>query len=411
MWQKLKKNYGWLIVAYGALSLMIVQYLSYNAFSLFVVPITEDLQISRSTLSFITTISSIVGMVIAPISGRLFSRKSVKKLMLIGLSVTSASLALQYFARSVYLLYFLSGVRDCGVEFCMMMPLSILVNRWFEKNRDFAFSIMAVGISLGGVIFSVPLSNLIGAVGWRKSYLICGLIALGLLVPLCLLIVKDYPPDKRGSDEVRKDEAAIKASNKVYSAKLHKDPAFWLLGIGMLANSFCCVGLYHISAFSESLGTGAQFAALMLSVHSVGAIISKLLMGTLFDRFGLRSGIWLGSGGASLAFGLMVLAAVSGSRVLLVASILCYGLSFGSQSLYSPSIISRTFGFEHYSLVAGEAAVFTLLGSAISNPVVSGSFDLTQSYTVSWIICLGMGLLGLVCLLSLVKRQKAWGRA
>ena len=112
-----------------------------------------------------------------------------------------------------------------------------------------------------------------------------------------------------------------------------------------------------------------------------------------------------------IAFGILFQQAGYDAFWAAIASILCYGLSFGSQSLYSPSIISRTFGFEHYSLVAGEAAVFTLLGSAISNPVVSGSFDLTQSYTVSWIICLGMGLLSLVCFLSLVKRQKAWGRA
>ena len=54
------------MVAYGALSLMILQYLCYNAFSLFAIPITEDLGISRSALSLTTTIASIAGMVIAP---------------------------------------------------------------------------------------------------------------------------------------------------------------------------------------------------------------------------------------------------------------------------------------------------------------------------------------------------------
>ena len=209
----LKKNYGWFIVAYGVISMMVIQYLSYNAFSLFVVPITEDLGITRGKLSLTTTIASLVGMVVAPIAGRLFSRKSVKRLILIGLTLTSLAIASQYFAASVHVLYALAVLRDIGVQFCMIMPLSILMNRWFKENRSFAFSIIAVGISLGGVLFSVPLSDLIDTAGWRQAYLICGLIALAVLVPLCALVVKDYPPDYKEDDDQPKDEKAILAEN------------------------------------------------------------------------------------------------------------------------------------------------------------------------------------------------------
>ena len=402
----LKKNYGWFIVAYGVISMMVIQYLSYNAFSLFVVPITTDLKITRGTLSLTTTIASLVGMVVAPIAGRLFSRKSVKRLILIGLTLTSLAIASQYFADSVYVLYALAVLRDIGVQFCMIMPLSILMNRWFKDNRSFAFSIIAVGISLGGVLFSVPLSDLIDTAGWRKAYLICGLIALAVLVPLCALVVKDYPPDYEEDNDQLKDEKSIRAENKRFSSGLHKDPSYWIMALGLLMNAFCCVGLYHISAFSESLGTGTKMAALMLSLHSVGAIVSKLIMGRLFDRFGLRGGILLGSGGASLAYGLMLFAALNGSRVLLIAGIACFGLSFGSQSLYSPAIISRAYDLTHYSLVAGEMSVFTLLGSALSNPIISWAFDLTQSYATAWAICLAAGFVALISLLLLSRRVR-----
>ncbi len=399
---------GWLMVAYGALSLMILQYLCYNAFSLFVVPITEDLGISRSALSLTTTIASIAGMVIAPIAGRLFSVKSVRKLMLMGLTVTSLSIALQYFAKSVMLLYVLAGVRDCGVEFCLMMPLAILMNRWFGNDRSFAFSIISIGTSLGGVLLSVPLSNLIAGAGWRNAYLICGLGAMAILVPLCFFIVKDWPEGtqpasapKAGED----GESAPKGDVKSFTAQLHKDGRFWLLAIGLMANSFCCVGLYHISTFAQSLAFDPGFAAMMISVHSIGAVVSKLLMGKLFDRKGIRGGVLLGSGCQILAYGLMILACMMPGKALLVASILAYGLSFGSQSLYSSSIISRIFDMEYYSIVAGELAVFVLLAGAFSNPVVSAVYDMTHSYSIAWTLCLAMGAVALVCLMSLGKKK------
>ena len=128
-------------------------------------------------------------------------------------------------------------------------------------------------------------------------------------------------------------------------------------------------------------------------------------MGRLFDRKGIRGGVLLGSGCQILAYGLMVLTCMMPGKALLVASILAYGLSFGSQSLYSSSIISRIFDMDHYSIVAGELAVFVLLAGAFSNPVVSAVYDLTQSYAAAWIVCLAMGAVALVCLMSLGKKK------
>ena len=397
------------MVAYGALSLMILQYLCYNAFSLFAIPITEDLGISRSALSLTTTIASIAGMVIAPIAGRMFSVRSVRKLMLMGLTVTSLSIALQYFAKSVMLLYVLAGLRDCGVEFCLMMPLAILMNRWFGEDRSFAFSIISVGTSLGGVLLSVPLSNLIATAGWRNAYLFCGLGAMAILLPLCFFIVKDWPEGQgpaAGISAEKGEGDAQKTDSKSFVAQLHKDRRFWMLAVGLMANSFCCVGLYHLSTFAQSLNFEGSFAAMMISVHSIGAVMSKLLMGKLFDKKGIRGGVALGSGGQIAAYGLMVLACLHPSKTLLVASILAYGLSFGSQSLYTSGIVSRIFDMDHYSIVAGELAVFVLLAGAFSNPVVSAIYDMTQSYTAAWVICLAMGFVAMVSLWSLGKKTK-----
>jgi len=231
---------------------------------------------------------------------------------------------------------------------------------------------------------------------------------MGLLIPLCLVIVRDYPAGWQAPAGEDSGPAQEKGQGKdtAFIRQLHRDSRFWLLAAGMACNSFCCVGLYHISTFPETLGFPGSFAALMLSVHSIGAIASKLIMGQLFDKKGLKGGILLGSAGAAAAYLLMVLASLQPAKPLIVAAILCYGLSFGSQSLYTSAIISRVFDIRYYSIVAGEIAVFTLMASAFSNPIVSGLYDITRSYTPAWILCSGMAVLALVCLMRLAGKQR-----
>lgn len=396
-----KFSYGWVIVAYGVLVMCTLHYLCFNSFAIFMVPITEDLQISRATLSLVTTISSLVGMVMAPIAGRILSRRSVKKLMFAGILVAGLSIAAQSRVTSVVQLYALAAVRDTASEFCLAMPFSMLMTRWFDKQRSFATSLIFVGISLGGTFFSNPLTALIAARGWRFSYAVCGLFVALLVAPICLFVIRDHP---EGAQEEAPEPQA--GPEEGPSESIYKNPNFWLYIVGMCANAFSFGIMYHMSAFIQSAGYAAAVAASMISLYNMVCIFGKMGVGWIFDRLGLRPGILFVTVGTISSFVLMLVLLGTPSMAVLVLAAAAFGIGNVSQSMFSPALISNIFGVKRYSEVYGISASFTMLVSAFSNPVISGLYDATGSYRLSWTLCLCTAAAGAVCLLWVSRRAQ-----
>ena len=171
------------------------------------------------------------------------------------------------------------------------MPFATLAARWFPKeSRSFATSIIFVGISLGGVLLSNPLTAAIEMFGWRVTYRCYGFVAMLLVSPLALIFVRDYPD---GYEEQIRAEEPEGPGEKADFVTLFKDPRFLLIAVGMGCISFIGCSLYHISSYVQSLGYDAQFGATVISLYNFVCIFSKMIMGRLFDRKGLRrSDLW-----------------------------------------------------------------------------------------------------------------------
>ena len=71
----------------------------------------------------------------------------------------------------------------------------VIVARWFEKKRGVAMAVLVSGGSVGGLVFVPFLSYLLIEVGWQAAWIITGLIALLIGIPLLLIVVKSKPDD------------------------------------------------------------------------------------------------------------------------------------------------------------------------------------------------------------------------
>lgn len=413
MLKRLKLHYGWVIVLYGALVMSTLHYTCFNSFALFVVPITEDLGISRAALSLTMTIGSIASVIWAPIAGNLLARKSIKKYMFFGILISGLCILGEGFAQSVYHLYVLTLILQLASTFALALPFSILMLRWFDENRSFATSVIFVGISLGGVLFASPLTSLILSRGWRTAYIVIGLIITCIDAPLCLLVVRNYPKNREPAPSAQPPAAPEKAPKTTAptlaspTRSFYREPKFWFLTAGMFCNSFACVALYHIPAFIQSLGYTAELAAKMVSFYSFVNIFSKVIMGVLFDRFGLRSGVIMGVAGTFGCYVFMLVAAVTPNAVLLVVFSFLFGIGLATQSMFAPSLIGGIYGEAQYSIIYGRISVFTLMASGISNPAISAVYDVTHSYMFAWVICIVISVLCGLCLLQACKLSQS----
>ena len=247
-----KINFGWVIVAYGVLCMLVLHYGTIGSQAIFLLPITKDLGVSTTTLTLASTYSTIVSFAVTPIAGKLMNDKSLKKLLFMGVLGTGATMVAQSYVTSVYAYYAVILVRTVFNPFALMMPFATLAARWFPKeSRSFATSIIFVGISLGGVLLSNPLTAAIEMFGWRVTYRCYGFVAMLLVSPLALIFVRDYPD---GYEEQIRAEEPEGPGEKADFVTLFKDPRFLLIAVGMGCISFIGCSLYHISSYVQSLG-------------------------------------------------------------------------------------------------------------------------------------------------------------
>ena len=81
----LKKNYGWCIVAYGILAMIVLHYGCIGSQAIFLLPITRDLGVSTTTLTLSSTYALVIHLFWTPMTGKLMNRRSIRKLMFVGM--------------------------------------------------------------------------------------------------------------------------------------------------------------------------------------------------------------------------------------------------------------------------------------------------------------------------------------
>ena len=257
-------------------------------------------------------------------------------------------------------------------------------------------SIALMGISIGGTVLSPILSWVIGQYGWRKAYFILGIASLVVLIPISALIVRRTPeevgllPYGHGDEVVEKEKKHQSYPASKWNASLkeaRQTPVIWILGIaGFLIYFTSCI-IVHQSYYLYGVGFDAVAIAKYISLYSFVAIIGKLVLGHIFDRFGPVAGMLFGGGTFFLY--LLCFIFVSGSSTMLYVAAIMYGFGTCTATVAIPIITTQVFGAKNYSELYGFLSAFTMTGSAIGSSGIGLMYDLSGSYKPAlWILAI-----------------------
>ena len=101
--------HGWFLIATGSFVAMVAMG-SNMAFGVFVIPMSDEFQWSRSTISIAIAMGSLIGGVSQPFMGRIFDKLGGRKLILTGIFVTGTATLLLTFTNHILFFVFLFGV-------------------------------------------------------------------------------------------------------------------------------------------------------------------------------------------------------------------------------------------------------------------------------------------------------------
>ena len=367
---------------------------------------------SRTQLTGAFSMAQLEGSIIGPLMGYLIDRLGPRRMVLIGMVITGLGFLLFSRTENIFTFYLSYGLIMLGTAAGTWLPYMSVVNRWFVRKRGLAMAIAGEGSPLGGLVLLPILAWAVtpGSHGWSVTAQWIGVVFLCLAWPMSRLIrvrPEDYglrpdgdPPDQVVREAVRPVRRAASPDQLQFTGRQAiRTHAFWLITFGHACSSILFATLtVHLVPMLTDRGLSLQAAANMFSLVMGVAAIFQLIGGYAGDRLPKNAVIaffgFIQAGG-------FLMAVLVDSFPMAVLFAITFGVGFGGRNPLTTAIRGDYFGEKAFATITGisSAPMYALMLAA---PLFAAfMFDATESYTVSFLIIGGLGVMsGVLFLLA-----------
>ena len=396
-----KLDYRWLILAAGFLILFFSGG-SRFAFGLMLKPMSEDLDVSRSTLSLAVTMFMVVSAVAMPFVGRLVDRWSLRGTIAIGAGIAAAGLVLLGQVQNSWQVFIVYGlIYALGNSGTSIAPVVVMVSQWFTERRGVATSMAVSGNAIGQLFIVAALASLLVAIGWRSSFTILAIANVAVLLPLTLLVVRPGPP----APEPESAPAAAPGSEPPpqplsLQQAISSRPFLLLVGIYSICGFQDFFVATHIVAFAQDKGVGDVLAGNLLAWMGVMGLLGVLVAGVMADALGasrptalcfvMRIGI----------FALILL--FQGTPAILIFGLL-YGFTFLITAPLTVVFLGNIYGPHRLGTLTGTISMIHQITGGLGAFAGGWIYDLTGTYNIAFVLMLALSLAATA--LTLVVRE------
>lgn len=407
-----KFDYKWVIVGLCFLMVCVTLGFCSSSKSLYLKPITEHLQVDRSSFSLNDSMRYVATAVVNLFFGSMIAKFGPKKLILAGMISLVGSMVLYAIAESLVVFYIGGVLLGIGFSWTGTAMVGYVVNVWCKENKGTIMGLILASNGIGAAIAMQIVSPIINAsaVGYKSAYWLITIILCVLFV-LLLLFFKDRPKDVTTPVSVQKKKPKGESWVGLSWSDAIKKWWFYLALVCIFLTGFCLQGISGVSAaHMRDVGVNEAFVATVLSAHSIALACFKFLTGFIYDKLGLRFTVSMCVGVAVLIMVLLTL--ISGSTIGMVAA-MAYGilsaLALPLETIMLPIYAGDLFGEKSYGKILGIIVSCNVAGYAVGAPVVNLCYDITGNYNVAFYACACIMLLvlvGLQIVISAAKKEK-----
>ncbi len=379
------------LVVYTLCFLMILFCLGFCSTSktIFLSPVTDALNISRSAFSVSDTFRFIFAALVNAFFGILVNRFGTKKLILAGLFCLIVSTLLFAYSTSLIGFYFAGAFLGTGFSWTTTSMVGSIIRRRATKNVGTIMGIVLAANGFGGTLATNILSPFIKSskFGYRNAYLL--MVALvAIIFLLFLFLYKDSDKSMLRRDNNSKNKEPVFEGVALRDAL--RRPYFYLVCVFIFLSGLILQGLVtSYSAILEGTGIPSGYITTILSIYTFTLAFSKVLCGAMYDKFGLKATVII-----SLLFCILNLSSlliiddsVQGKIIALVSA-LFFALSLPLETVMLPFYAGTFFGLKSYNDALGIFVSVAYSGMALGPPIVNIFYDISKSYTSGIIVFL-----------------------
>lgn len=357
------------------------------AWSIFSVAIINRMSWSENEVLIAYFIAQFVFAFSTIFSGRLVDKKGPRITLIIGGLLYGGGLILSSFATTPIMLYLTYGIiSGAGVGFVYVCPLTTLI-KWFPKHKGAITGLSVAVFGGGSILFKEIIAGLLKNYSVSQSFLYLGIMSLSVIILGALFV--GFPVDYEKVDSL-KTHNDYSTKNMIKTKKFKK---IWIMYFLAVIPGLLVLGAAKNIGLNANLSITAS--ASLISILALSNAISRLVSGTLSDKFGpynvLRV-IFMITIASLLFVGLF-----SHMIVLFYIGIIGIAIGYGGFLSLFPTLTNQEFGAYHYGSNYG--IIFQAYGLA----ALSGIFilSLAGSYSITFIISAFASVLGLVLALKI----------
>jgi len=383
--------YGWRMVGLSAALRVLGSGLHSFGFTIFFLPLSQDLNLSRTATSLAFSLARAEGAIEGPLLGHIIDRYGPKPVMLaaallMGLGYLLLSTVDSY---ATFLIVYLGMISLAHAGGFMHAPI-VLVNSWFIRQRARAITVNSAAFSLGGVVIAPLLSAIVLAWGWRWGALFSGVMFLLIGIPLSLAIRRtpesmgllpdgDDPRAGISTAKATADRAGVKlaAEIDVTLREAFRSLTFWTLVFGNAIRNMAYHAIStHFVPMMVWKGASQTQAAFLLSNFAFLGLIFTLGFGWFADRTNkprlVSTILFIAAAGMLLPlFGSSI-----GILWLFTLMFTCVEATYA----VGWAVVGDFFGRKHFAKIRGYMSFFYMWGG-VAGPVVAGAiYDRWQTY-------------------------------
>jgi predicted MFS family arabinose efflux permease len=337
----------------------------------------DDLGSSRAAIAGASTVSTLVGALVAIPTGRILDRFGGRMVMTVGALIGVLAVVLWSQSTSLPTLYSSFVLIGFSTTACTYeAAFAVLVFATNPATRDRA--IIAVAMIAGLLTYLVyPVLGWMNTeLGWRDSLLVLATLLAATAVPGHWLAI----PSRNAHREQVAHRAGVPAGSAVRQGR------FWLLLVAFVGQAGSAAAfLLMMIAYLQDVGYPPVAATAMPVAIGIMQITSRLVLTAFADRIHIVSAAVVAF--VIQAVGLLSLPMVGLSIPLCVLCVGAVGVGQGIAIIARPTILADTFGAAHFASVLAVLTVPIALARA-SMPVVAAWLADWRFLTVSGVLAL-----------------------
>ena len=320
---------------------------------------------------------------------------------------------------SIVILYLGFGLLGgLGAGFAYNAVLSA-VSGWFPDKQGLISGILLMGFGISAFLMGLLYASNVdqmdgkGGIPWYICFLAIG-VGCFIFIMLGALILKkpglDFvaPTSKDG----KKSKTTSAPYEDVTAAQMVKRASFWMMFCWAVLTSVAGLAVVFLgtpiaTAAVPALNDNASLLAVIVGLISIFNGIGRIIFGGMFDKIGYKATLVIVCGMFIISIGIIILAMVTGSQLVLIIAYIATGLSYGGVTPSQSAFVNKFYGSRNYgqnlpimTMNLLIASFGTKLVQAVQGGLMAGGMSNSGAYIIVLagvaVICVIAGIVALL---------------